>query len=137
MPVPKPSTDLPPQTQLSRLERSIVDALYRLDEGTVADVLKLMPGEPSYDSVRVTLGILEKKGFVSHRRDGPRYVYRPTVSAERARSQAARHLTRTYFGGKPSRAILALLDMSSEELTPEEIDEIAARIDRAGRDGTE
>ena len=84
--VPKANSDLPPQTQLSRLERSIMDALYRLDEGTAADVLKLMPGEPSYDSVRVTFGILEKKGFVTHRRDGPRYVYRPTVPAERARS---------------------------------------------------
>lgn len=130
--MPKSSSDLPPQSRLSRLERSIVDALYRLDEGTAADVLKLMPGDPSHDSVRVTLGILEKKGYVTHRRDGPRYVYRPTVSAERARSQAARHLTRTYFGGKPSRAILALLDLSSGELSREELDEIAARIENAG-----
>ena len=135
--MPRAEKNLPSQTQLSRLERSIVDALYRLDEGTVADVLKLMPGEPSYDSVRVTLGILEKKGFVSHRRDGPRYVYRPTVSAERARSQAARHLTRTYFGGKPSRAILALLDLSSGDISREELDQIAARIQSAGREISE
>lgn len=135
--MPDPDTDLPPQTRLSRLERSIVDALYRLGEGAVADVLRVMPGEPSYDSVRVTLGILEKKGCVTHRRDGPRYVYRPTVSAERARSQAARHLTRTFFGGRPSRAILALLDLSSGDLSREELDEIATRIERAGRQVTE
>ncbi len=125
--------DLPPQTRLSRLERSIMDALYRLGEGAVADVTRGMPGEPSHDSVRVTLGILEKKGYVTHRREGPRFIYRPTVSAERAGGQAARHLTRTFFGGKPSRAILALLDMSSEQLSRDELDEIAARIERAGR----
>lgn len=130
--MPEPDRDLPPQTRLSRLERGIVDALYRLGEGAVADITRIMPGEQSYDSVRVTLGILEKKGWVSHRREGPRYVYRPTVPAERARAQAARHLTRTFFGGKPSRAILALLDLSSEQLTDEELDEIAARIERAG-----
>ena len=133
----RPESDLPPQSRLSRLERSIVDALYRLSEGSVADVLRVMPGDPSYDSVRVTLGILEKKGYVTHRREGARYVYRPTVSAERARKQAARHLTRTFFGGKPSRAILALLDMSAEQIPPEELDEIASRIERAARKASE
>jgi predicted transcriptional regulator len=112
-----------------------MDALYRLNEGAVADVTRAMPGETSHDSVRVTLGILEKKGWVRHRRDGARYVYAPAVPAERASRQAATHLTRTFFEGKPSRAILALLDMSSGQLTPEELEEIATRIERAGRKG--
>ena len=112
-----------------------MDALYRLEEGGVAEVVRGMPGEPSPDSVRVTLGILERKGWVTHRRDGNRNVYAPTVPRARARKQAARHLTRTFFEGKPSRAILALLDMSSDQLTPEELEEIAARIERAVRKG--
>lgn len=123
----------PPQVRLSRLERTIMDALYRLDEGGVSEVTRAMPDEPSPDSVRVTLAILEKKGWVTHRREGSRNVYTPTVPAARARRQAARHLTRTFFDGKPSRAILALLDMSSEQLTAEEIEEISARIERAAR----
>ena len=130
-----PENSSPPQTRLSRLERTIMDALYRLDEGAVAEVVQGMPGEPSPDSVRVTLGILERKGWVTHRRDGNRNVYSPTVPPARASKQAARHLTRTFFDGKPSRAILALLDMSSEQLTREELKEIAARIERAGRKG--
>lgn len=109
-----------------------MDALYRLGEGAVADVTRGMPGEPSHDSVRVTLGILDKKGWVTHRREGARNVYVPTVPATRARTLAAKHLTRTFFEGKPSRAILALLDMSSDQLTPQEIEEIAARIEKAG-----
>ena len=112
-----------------------MDALYRLGEVGVSEVTRAMPDEPSQDSVRVTLGILEKKGWVTHRREGARNVYAPTVPAARARKQAARHMTRTYFEGKPSRAILALLDMSSEDLTPEELDEIAARIESASRKG--
>lgn len=128
--MPKADPRLPPQARLSRLERTIVDALYRLGEGSVHDVTRVMPDEPSYDSVRVTLGILARKGVVTHRSDGPRYVYRPAVPAERARRSAAGHLTRTFFEGKPSRAILALLDMSSDDLTPEELDEIARRIER-------
>jgi predicted transcriptional regulator len=135
--VPDREIPPPPQTRLSRLERGILDALYRLGEGTVADVTRAMPGEPSHDSVRVTLRILERKGVVTHRQEGPRYVYRPAVPAERARRQAAGHLTRTFFGGKPSRAILALLDMSAEQIPREELDEIAARIERAARETSE
>ena len=122
-----------PESRLSRLERSIMDALYRLGQGAVADVVRAMPGEPSHDSVRVTLGILERKGWVDHRREDHRNVYSPTVPISRARRRAARHLTRTFFGGKTSRAILALVDMSSDELTGEELEEIAARIERAAR----
>lgn len=110
-----------------------MDALYRLGEGAVADVTRSIPGEPSPDSVRVTLGILEKKGWVTHTREGVRNIYVPTVPATRARRQAAKHLTRTFFEGKPSRAILALLDMSSDQLTREEIEEISARIERTRR----
>jgi BlaI family penicillinase repressor len=116
--------------RLSRLERTIVDTLYQLGEGSVNDVTRAMPGEPSQDSVRVTLGILRRKGIVTHRSDGPRYVYRPVIPAERARRSAAGHLTRTFFKGEPSRAILALLDMSTDELTADELEEIAQRIER-------
>ena len=112
-----------------------MDALYRLEAAGVAEVVREMPGEPSSDSVRVTLGILERKGWVNHRRDGNRNVYAPIVPRARARKQAARHLTRTFFDGKPSRAILALLDMSSDQLTQAELDEITARIERAGKKG--
>ncbi|MHC4233544.1 MAG: BlaI/MecI/CopY family transcriptional regulator [Planctomycetota bacterium] len=113
--------------QLSRREREIMDILYRLGEASVADVVGRMEPDPGYDSVRVTLGILEKKGHVTHRQEGRRYVYAPTVSHEAASQSAARNLTRTFFKGSPSRAILALLGMS--ELSPEELDAIAEWIE--------
>jgi BlaI family transcriptional regulator, penicillinase repressor len=123
----------PPQHQLSRRERQIVDVLYRLGEAGAAEVVEHLPDQPSYNSVRVTLGILERKGVVRHRQEGNRYVYAPTVSAEQVRESALRHLVRTFFRGSPSKAILTLLDSSSTRLTPEELDELAARLDAAKR----
>ena len=57
---------------LSRREREIMDVVYRLGEASVSDVVGLIDGDPGYDSVRITLGILAKKGHVQHRREDRR-----------------------------------------------------------------
>lgn len=119
------------ETQLSRRERQIMDAVYRLGEASAADVRRQLPDDPGYDSVRVTLGILEKKGFLTHRQDGQRYVYAPTISHEQATESALRHLVRTFFRGSPSKAILALLDLQATPLTQDQLDELQASIERA------
>jgi predicted transcriptional regulator len=115
------------QAKLSRREREIMEILYRLGEASAADVVGRMDPDPGYDSVRVTLGILEKKGHVKHRQDGRRYVYTPKVPHETASRSAIRNVLHTFFRGSPSRAILALLGMS--RLSREELDVIAKWIE--------
>lgn len=109
-----------------------MDVLYRLREAGVADVVAHLPDQPDYHAVRVTLANLEKDGYVHHREDGPRYVYRPIVPPEEAERMAIRHLLKTFFAGSPSRAILTILDMASMRLPPEELKEIARKIEEAG-----
>ncbi|NIN70595.1 MAG: BlaI/MecI/CopY family transcriptional regulator [Gemmatimonadetes bacterium] len=104
-----------------------MEILYRLGEASAADVVGRMDPDPGYDSVRVTLGILEKKGHVKHRQEGRRYVYTPTVPHETASRSAIRNVLQTFFRGSPSRAILALLGMS--RLSREELDVIAKWIE--------
>lgn len=117
----------PLHSHLSRREREIMDIVYRLGDASVGDVADRMSGDVGYDSVRVTLGILEKKGHVKHRREGRRYIYTATVPHERASRSAVRNLLRTFFQGSPSQAIVALLGMS--KLSREELDEIAGWIE--------
>jgi predicted transcriptional regulator len=119
------------QYELSRRERQIMDAVYRLGEASAADVTRALPDRPAYNAVRVTLGILEKKGFLTHRQDGPRYVYRPTIAPEKAQQSAMRHMLRTFYRGSPSAAILALLDGSAAKMSPQDLDEIARAIAQA------
>lgn len=107
-----------------------MDVVFSLGEATVAVVVKQI-GEPdAYDSVRVTMGILEKKGYLTHRQENGRNVYRPTIARDEARRSAMRHLRETFFEGSSSQAILAFLDMTGDRLTEEELDEIMARIER-------
>ena len=118
------------QATLSRREREIMDIVYRLGEANVSDVVRLLDGDPGYDSVRITLGILTKKGHLQHRREDRRYIYSPTVSHEKASRSAVLSLLRTFFSGSPKKAILAMLDMSSSRLTQKDVDEITAWLNK-------
>jgi predicted transcriptional regulator len=111
-----------------------MDILYRLGEASTADVVSQMPDDPSYNTVRVTLGILERKGHVEHREDGRRYIYFPTVARGRASRSALKHLVKTFYGGSVSSAVVALLDLESRKLSKRELDEIAATIRRGKED---
>ena len=68
---------------LSRRERQIMEAIYRLGDATVSDVMAEMPDPPSYSAVRAMIGKLEAKGYLEHRQEGPRYLYLATVSGAR------------------------------------------------------
>ncbi len=125
----------PKPTELTRRERQIMDVVYRRGEATAAEVREGLPDPPSYSAVRAMLRKLEDKGHLRHRSDGPRYVFRPTVPRGRARRQAISRLVRTFFDGSASQAIHGLLGASEGELSDEELDFLAERIDQARKGG--
>lgn len=123
--------DPPFQSQLSRRERQIMEAVYRLGEADVASVQEELPDTPSYHAVRVAMAKLEDEGYLTHRREGRRYVYEPEIPQDEAKRSALGHLVRTYFSGAPSEALVALLDMSAGDLGEEDIAELEAWIEQA------
>lgn len=125
----------PPPGSLSRRERQVMDALFQLGEAPVAGVLEEMPEEVSYSAVRSVLRVLEEKGHVEHRRDGPRYVYSPTLPEETARREALEHLIDTFFDGSSEAAAVALLRMADLETEDDLVEELHERIRRAEREG--
>ena len=117
--------------RLSRRERQIMDSLYRRGEATAADVQEDLPDAPSYSAVRAHLRILEEKGHISHHQEGPRYIYRPAVSKERATRSALRHLVDTFFDGSSTRAMAALLDEDASDLSDDEVARLSKLIELA------
>lgn len=122
-------------SQLGRRERQIMDAVFQLGEASVADVRGRLPDPPSYSAVRTMIRHLEGKRLLRHRRDGNRYVYRPTQSPQAASRSALRHLLQTFFRGSPTEAVAAILDVSSEELTDADLARIESLIDEARQKG--
>ena len=102
---------------LSRRERQIMDVMYSRGTATVQEVVQAIPDPPSYSAVRAMLRVLEEKGHVRHREEGPRYIYLPTVPRDEASRSALRQLVRTFFDGSAEQAAAALLDMSGSDLS--------------------
>ena len=120
---------------LSRRERQIMDILFRRGRATAAEVMEELPGEPSYSTVRTQLRVLEEKGHVRHEEEGLRYVYCPVVARNTARKSALRHLVDTFFDGSAEKAVAALLGGEGSRLSEEELNRIAALVDKARKDG--
>jgi predicted transcriptional regulator len=120
---------------VSRRERQILEILYRRGRATAAEVLAEMPDAPGYSAVRAMLRTLEEKGHVRHEEQGPRYVYLTTLPVDAAKRSAARHLVDTFFEGSREQAVAALLDSSSQRLSNDELDRLAALIDKARKEG--
>ena len=112
-----------------------MDILFRLGEATAANVMDALPDPPSYSAVRALLRILEDKGHVTHRQQGPRYVYRPTVSVEKAKESALQHVVATFFEGSVPRAVAALLDLRDDAMAEGDLQRLARLIEQAREEG--
>jgi predicted transcriptional regulator len=121
-------------TNLSRRERQIMDAVYRLGRSTATDVLAQIPEPPSYSAVRAMLRVLENKGHLRHVLEGKSYVYYPTLARTRASRSALQNMLRTFFDGSTEKAVAALLDMSAD-LTEDEFARLSRLIDQARQEG--
>lgn len=120
---------------LSRRERQIMDAIYRLGAATAGEVLGAIADPPSDASVRKLIRILEQKGHLTHRSRGSEYVYSPTVAKPHARKRAMRHLVDTFFEGSAPKALTALLDASADRLTQADLDALTEAIRQAAKEG--
>jgi BlaI family transcriptional regulator, penicillinase repressor len=118
-------------SDLSRRERQIMEAVYQMEESSVADVVEKMPDDPDYHTIRVSMANLRDKGYLKYKREGKRYIYSPIIPEDKAQKSALRHMVETFFKDSPSKAVLKLLDISSAELSDEDINQIQKWIDDA------
>src|SRR6266704_6239674 len=123
------------QGGFSRRERQILDILYQRGKASASEVQDAMDDAPSNSAVRTLLRVLEEKGHVKRRAEGLKYVYVPSVAKEKAKRTAVKHLLETYFDGSSEQIVAALLDVSSTQLTREELDRMTAMIEKAKREG--
>ena len=118
---------------LSKRERQIMEAIYRLKTASAAEVQAGMPSPPGYSAVRATMQILVNKGLLTHRRDGRRYVYAPTIPHRQARQSAVQHLVSTYFDGSVTAAVASLLNTDRKRLSDAEYRQLIALIEKSGK----
>ncbi len=125
----------PARPPLSRRERQIMDIVYERGRASVAEVLDQLPDPPSYSAVRALLRILEEKGHLRHQQDGPRYVFLPTVSRDKARRSVLSQVVQTFFDGSAEQAMAALIDLPQSKLSQDDLARLSRLIDKARKEG--
>jgi predicted transcriptional regulator len=112
----------------------VLDILYRLGEGSVADVRRELPEDLSYSAVRSVLRELEDKLLVKHREKDLKYLYSPVVARSRASRAALSHVMKTFFDDDPAHAMKALLDVTKHRKNVDYA-ELKRLVERARREG--
>jgi BlaI family penicillinase repressor len=112
-----------------------MDVVYQRGRATASEIHQAIPDPPSYSAVRATLRVLEEKGHVKHQEEDLRYVYVPTLTPERARRSALRHVVDTFFNGSVEQVVAALVDRSALNVSKDDLDRISALIEQARKEG--
>ena len=108
-----------------------MDIIFARGEAAAADVHAALPDAPSYSAVRALLRILEEKGHLAHREDGPRYVFMPTEPRAQASKSALKRVVQTFFDGSLASAVAALVDADGGKLSADELKRIETIIKAA------
>ena len=123
------------EQELSRRERQIMDVIYAAGKATAAEVVEAMPDNLSNSTVRTLLRILEEKGRLKQKFDGPRYVYRPKRSRPKAAQGELKRVVETFFDGSVEQAVAGLLQSPDVELNDDELDRLGQMIEQARKEG--
>ena len=112
-----------------------MDILHRRGRATVHEVLAELDDPPTYSSVRAQLRLLEERGHARHVQEGITYVYSPATSRSEAKRSALSHVVKTFFAGSVEQAVAALVESPKTKLSRDELDRLAALIERAKKEG--
>jgi predicted transcriptional regulator len=115
---------------LSETELELMTHLWRLGEGTVSEVMAVLPPtrKLAYTSVSTILRILEQKEFVGAKKEGRGHIYYPLLSKEGYESMSLRHLVTTVFDSTPSSLVKRLIE--TEDLSEEEMNQIHSILNK-------
>ena len=114
---------------LTEGELRIMEVLWRLGRGSVAEVAGAMPPPPvAYNTVLTTLRILEQKGHVAHEEAGRAYIYYPLIAREAAAQSAVKQVVSKFFGNNAGALALRLIE--NERPSDDEIARLRSLIER-------
>ena len=130
---------MPPRQSgtLTEAELRIMNVLWGKGSGTVQQVLDSISQKPAlaYNSVLTTIRVLERKGYLKHRKDGRAHVYTTLVGQKEATRSEIRHLVSRFFKNSHEQLVLNLLE--DQGIGTEEIDRLRQMLDPKDTDLTE
>lgn len=127
----------PPSPHPTEAELEILKVLWTTGPATVRtvrDALAASPEAPrdlALTTVTTLLNIMVDKGYLERTKTGPRFEYRPLVTAEENSARMVQDLVSRVFDGSAAALVLNVLDQS--ELDADELKTLRKLIDRKAR----
>ena len=118
--------------ETSKAEFSVLKALWRVKQGTVADVrakyTELFNSEPAYTTVTTLLTRLVNKGMVKVERDRQPFIFKPVFKEESVLRSRLKQFIDTVFDGDTDALVLKLVE--DEALNSDDLRRIEEKIER-------
>lgn len=123
----------PPSPTVTDAEQAILEVLWELGEGSVREVAeRLSARKPvAYTTVLTMLGVLRRKGLVTHREEGRAFIYRPALTKDQVRERALHRLVSQLFDGSPETLALHLLER--HDVDPDRLRALGEKVRAARR----
>jgi BlaI family transcriptional regulator, penicillinase repressor len=114
---------------LTELQLAILQVLWDRGEATTQQIHHVLEADRglALTTVATLLSRLEKRGALSHRKEGRQYVYRPLVTRCEVRRSKVRELTENLFDGDSAALIHHLV--RSGETESADLERIRALIE--------
>ncbi|HEX6976007.1 MAG TPA: BlaI/MecI/CopY family transcriptional regulator [Vicinamibacterales bacterium] len=121
----------PPSHGLTDAELRVMNVLWDRGRASVGEVVDGIEAsaKPAYNTVLTTLRILERKGYVTHEKDGRAFTYLPLVDRGQERRRAVSHILRRLFNDSPALLVQDLL--GHERVDRGEIRDLLELVDKA------
>lgn len=115
--------------ELTKAQEEILTVLWDINEGAVADVVEKLPKpKPAYTTVATVIKVLEKKGYVSHRKFGNIHVYYPLVT----KKAYAKHILKDAYKGLFNNSLNQMVSffVKEKDVSVSELEELKKLIDQ-------
>jgi predicted transcriptional regulator len=116
---------------LTEAELRLMEILWERGSATVNEIAEGLPGDAplAYSTVLTTMRILERKGYIRHKKAGRAFVYEPVVDRGQASRSALRYLLSRFFRNSPELLVLNILE--DEQIDPRELERLKSLIEKS------
>jgi BlaI family transcriptional regulator, penicillinase repressor len=120
---------------LSKRERQIMEAIYARGHATAIQVTEALPDPPTGTAVRTLLRILERKGQLTHSKQGREFIYKPTRPRGEVARSVLRRLLATYFDNSLEQVLATYMADPKTRFSEDELGRLHQLIEQARRRG--
>lgn len=103
---------------LTPVELELMEILWKIKEGTVRDVMALLPKtrELAYTSVSTIMRILEQKTILVAKKNGKQHIYKPTFCKTTYAEHSVKRMVKQIFSDNAVEMVAHLVDKAKISL---------------------